>query len=401
MRVLLLLDWSYPCDHQFLSTVYAENFPARDHDVTWIMRPEDSEQNSVKQYSWKDMDVYTLPREDFNPAKNYIRYHTENMKSNNIFSIITDFEKFDLVHVRNDLAMGLSACYISQKWDLPFVHQISHLKAESLIEEYQRDLGSFTDWGKSQLGKRLRYTIASSADVVLPISEAMESYLQNNGYEQPMEVLPTGAEVVEEIDNTLDIREKYDIESKYLLIYMGSMAPIRRLEFLFDVLNRVKEEYDVELLMMGGRSSEHRVRLEKKAAERGVETETTFTGWIEDRDEINSAIASADIGLSPFPTDSIVRTNAPIKTLEYMAVGTPVIASRTPDQEEVLTESGAGLAVDYNIKAFTEAIDSLLSNEEQRSRMGRAGKPYLKNNRNFTTLTKRVEDIYSQLIEEQ
>jgi len=149
---------------------------------------------------------------------------------------------------------------------------------------------------------------------------------------------------------------------------------------------------------MGGRSSKHRDRLEKKAIKKGVEKETIFTGWIDDRNEINSAIASADIGLSPFPTDSIVRTNAPIKTLEYMSVGTPVVASRTPDQEEVLSDSGAGIAVDYEIEEFSESINNLLQDKNQRIQMGVAGREYIKYNRNFTVLTDKVEEIYNKAI---
>ncbi|PHQ47376.1 group 1 glycosyl transferase, partial [Halorubrum sp. C3] len=190
----------------------------------------------------------------------------------------------------------------------------------------------------------------------------------------------------------------YNIESEYLLVYIGSMAPIRRLEFLFDVLAQVRREHDVELLMMGGRSSNHRTRLEKAAEKKGVRSKTIFTGWVSDRDEINSAISLADIGLSPFPTDSIVRTNAPIKTLEYMAVGTPVVASRTPDQEMVLNRSEAGVVASYDHSAFSQAIIELLDNKTARKQMGEAGIQYLQFNRNFRVLTDKAEEIYIDVV---
>jgi glycosyltransferase involved in cell wall biosynthesis len=344
------------------------------------------------------MEVYTLPSHDYNPVKNYIRHQTGRIQKNSIFSSGIKFDRFDLIHVRNDLSMGLLAKHISQEWDIPFVHQISHLKAESLIEEYHRSLTTFTEWLKGQLGKRLRHTIANSADVLLPISEEMKNYLHDNEYQQQMEVLPTGAKIVEEVENPRKIREKYKIESEYLLVYIGSMAPIRRLEFLFDVLARVRREYDVTLLMMGGRSSNHRTRLEKAAEKKGVRSETIFTGWVSDRDEINSAISLADIGLSPFPTDSIVRTNAPIKTLEYMAVGTPIVASRTPDQEMVLNRSKAGVIASYDRSEFSQAIIDLLGNKTAREQMGEAGIQYLQSNRNFRVLTDRVEEIYTSVL---
>jgi glycosyltransferase involved in cell wall biosynthesis len=81
-----------------------------------------------------------------------------------------------------------------------------------------------------------------------------------------------------------------------------------------------------------------------------------------------------------------------------MAVGTPVVASRTPDQEDVLNTSNAGIVVDYDPSVFSEGITRLLSNKELRCRMGSAGVKYLQSNRNFNRLTDKVEKIYTDIL---
>ena len=397
MNLLLLVDWEYPCDHQFLNKVYAENLVDRGYEITWVMRPTSTDQTSINHHTWNGSDVYVLPSRAYNPARNSLKFSTGRIQSHSLFDTDITFNEFDLVHTRNDLSMGLISRHIKDEYQIPYAHQISHCKAEALIEAADQGFESRKAWAKGQLGKRLRRYIANSADMVLPISKAMEQHLVQEGYTTPMEVLPTGAEVIENIPCGQQFKREYDIDSEYLLLYMGSMSPYRNLEFLFDVLTPVTEEYDVELAMVGGRSESDRTRLQELAEKKGVNSKVTFTGWVSDRDILQSAIAAADVGLSPFPTNSILRTNAPIKTLEYMAMGTPVVASDTPDQREVIIESGGGFVSQYTVTGFSKEITKLLSSEEVRNEIGKKGPKYISNNRNFVTLTDRVEQIYEKI----
>lgn len=399
MKVLLLVDWTYPCDHQFLKHVYAENLSNRGHDITWVMRPMDDQQNSTSYHNWKGTDVYVLPTTAFDPVRNAVRYFTGRIRSNALFDTGIKFSEYDLIHVRNDLPMGLTARTITNQFDIRYAHQISHLKSETLIEKAHQGHGSQLSRIKGHLGVQLRKYVAESSDLILPISDAMKQYLkQKEMYMTPMETLPTGAKIIKNLPDGTRFKKTYNISSEFILLYMGSMSPSRNLEFLFDVLTIVREYYDVELVMVGGRSESNRIRLKQEAINRGVSNRVTFTGWISDRTDIRSAVAAADIGLSPLPTDGILRTNAPIKTLEYMSMRTPVVATATPDQKNVLNISEGGFAVDYEIEPFAEAVIRLLSSRELRAEMGHKAQRYMMENRNFDILSDRVEQIYEELV---
>ncbi len=400
MNILLLTDWTYPCDHQFLSNVYAQNFTNRGHDITWVMRPNNEKQKETVNETWNGSDVYILPSSAYDPARNTIRFLTGRIQSNALFETGVEFSDFDLVHVRNDLPMGMVATHLADEYGMAYAHQITHLKAESMIEAAQLGFSGRSSWVKGHLGKWLRRRVANSSDAILPISDAMKEYLVQNGYDIPMQTLPTGAEVIDHIPDGECFKSKYGIKREYMLLYMGSMSPLRKLDFLFDVMKNVTSTYDTELVMAGGRSQPERERLKKEARQRNVSDYVTFTGWISDRSEIRSAVAAADIGLSPFRMDSVLRTNAPIKTLEYMSLGTPVVASATPDQVKVLTDSEAGLAVNYDTTSFVNSIKALLSSEDKRQRMSKNGRNYLESNRNFDTLTYETEEIYENILRE-
>ncbi|ELY45579.1 glycosyltransferase family 4 protein [Natronorubrum sulfidifaciens] len=400
MQILLLTDWTYPCDHQFLSNVYADYLLRRGHKVTWVMRPGDESQQTIKRDVWNGSDVYILPSSAYNPARDAARFFAGRIQSNPLFNTGIDFADFDLVHVRNDLSMGLVASYLKKEFQIPYIHQISHLKAEELIETAHQGIEGPSSWVKGQLGKKLRRYVANSSDVVLPISKEMKQYLDHHSYSSSMSVLPTGASVVSNPPTGKHFKSEYDLKSEYILLYMGSMAPRRKLEFLFDMVDFIPSSYDIALVMVGGRFESNRERLRKKVQERNLCNEVTFTGWLSDRKMIQSAVIAADIGLSPFPTKSILRTNAPIKTLEYMSLGTPVVASKTPDQQEVLSASGAGLAVEHSVETFSNAIIQILDSPGVKNQMGDHGKEYISENRNFRLLTDRVEQIYRDTLDQ-
>jgi len=400
MRILFLSDWAYPCDHRFLENVYAKKVANDGHEVVWTMR-SDGERSNVREEYWHGCPVYVLPDDDYSPVRTVGKSLFGRLDSHLVLSSIAD-GRFDIVHVRNDLAMGVAATAVADRYDVPFCHQISHLKAEGLIRLAGRGHAGRLDAVKGVLGKRLRRRVASNADLILPISEAMETYLRERGYDGDMVPLLTGADVsVDPADIPEEpAREEFAFPDGGLLLYMGTMTPIRELEFLFDVLSEVRKRRDTHLLMAGGRRMENRARLKEAARARGVSESVTFTGWIEDDQLLYSAIRAADVGLSPLPPNEILRTNAPIKTLEYLTLKTPVVSSATPDQRTVLERSGGGYAVEYSVDAFADAVLGLLEDDAKRRRMGEAGRTYIRENRSFDVLAEQVLDIYERVVDE-
>lgn len=57
MRILILTDLNYPCDHAFLEEIYTKRFPSREHNVSWIMR---SQQLGNTTTTWNNSNVFTL-----------------------------------------------------------------------------------------------------------------------------------------------------------------------------------------------------------------------------------------------------------------------------------------------------------------------------------------------------
>jgi glycosyltransferase involved in cell wall biosynthesis len=227
----------------------------------------------------------------------------------------------------------------------------------------------------------------------------MDQYLKTHGLETPTVPVYTGADtsLCPRSYDGESFRKRFDLPSKPLLLYMGTLAPVRRLEFLFDVLQQLDGRVDGHLVIMGGRDKANQVRLETEAQRYGVRDNVTFTGWVSSEETLNAGIVAADVGLSPIPTTGILRTNAPLKILEYLNLTTPVVATDTPDQRHILEGSGGGYVVTYDVVAFADAVEALL-NSGSRREMGRQGRTYIKDNRSYEKLATLVLNAYEQHI---
>ena len=183
-----------------------------------------------------------------------------------------------------------------------------------------------------------------------------------------------------------------------MLIYLGVMGKVRKLEILIKAFAKVKEErQNVKLLMVGDGTGKE--DLEKLVAELGVKDDVIFTGRVH-QSKVPNFIAAADIGVSPIPPFYFYKVSSPIKMLEYMAMGKPVAANEEIfEQKEVLEQSGGGILVSFTSEALASAIIELLDYPETAREMGRKGCEWVVKNRSYEILAHKLEERYIHLLE--
>jgi glycosyltransferase involved in cell wall biosynthesis len=119
----------------------------------------------------------------------------------------------------------------------------------------------------------------------------------------------------------------------------------------------------------------------------------TFTGRVA-HDVIPQYIAAFDIGVSPRATFYA----SPMKVPEYMASGVPVIAPRTPNLQDLVTEGADGeLFTAEDIDELTSALTRLTVNEGYRLRLGRAARASIVTGRTWRHNADRIAAIGGEL----
>lgn len=124
-----------------------------------------------------------------------------------------------------------------------------------------------------------------------------------------------------------------------VLLYIGTLADWQGLDIVVKALPKILEQRAVRLQIVGRGRSRQRKILAKQIRKLGIEDHVTVQPAVPHH-EIPALIASADICVAPLGLNdrNVTQGACPIKVLEYMAAGRPLLASNMPIVRELVRE---------------------------------------------------------------
>lgn len=372
------------------------------HEITWVLSSEDS--RTTQQHFFNKVTIYASP---------YVRYLSEaSLLGKALNRVPATFRKmclalrvfregkYDLLFVREDTFDGLVGTYIKRKYKIPFVYELTDpldQEWEGYKIEARKPL--FLWYLTAKIKALLRVYIMKKADLILITTRWFEEGLVEKGIpKSKLMSFPNGVDIESFINKEgKDIRERYHLGNSKVIIYLGVMGKMRKLDVIIRALAKViGGRENVKLLMVGDGTG--REDLENLAADLEIKDDVIFTGQVH-QSEVPNFIAAADIGVSPVPPLSFYRVSSPIKTLEYMAMAKPVVANEEIfEHREVIEQSGGGILVPFTTEAFARAMIELLDNVAKAEEMGQRGKEWVVKNRSYEMLARRLEERYTQLV---
>ena len=159
----------------------------------------------------------------------------------------------------------------------------------------------------------------------------------------------------------------------FLLAYAGEMGAQDGVEYALYALHELVHErgrQDVSLVLMGDGS--HAAALRALAHALQLDAYSNFTGWVSTEDVVRY-LTTADIGLTPDPRNGLNEYCTMVKTMEYMALGKPVVAFDLAETR-VSARDAALYATPNLVEDFASKIETLLDDEELRLSMGAYGR---------------------------
>lgn len=134
-----------------------------------------------------------------------------------------------------------------------------------------------------------------------------------------------------------------------------------------------------------------RDRLEQRSVTSGGRV--LFTGAIADRARVADYVAAATVCVAP--TDPAMRTaRSPLKTLEYLAVGRPVVATDLPGNRDPVVATGGGVLVPpSDAPTLAEAILSLLDDPQRAAGIGSAAATIVAAEHSWSAVVGRIEPL--------
>ncbi|WP_042143329.1 glycosyltransferase family 1 protein [Paucisalibacillus sp. EB02] len=279
----------------------------------------------------------------------------------------------DIIHVATPFNVGLCGLHYAKKLDIPLVGSY-HTDFDKYLGYY--DLQFLT----KVLWRYMRWFHRPMRKVFVPSIDTME-HLQKHGF-MDLDIWPRGIDCTtfHPNFNPNDIREKYHIKEKHILLYVGRIAPEKDVMLIPSIHNQLPENLKekVHWLVVGDGPNQEELR---KLAPNNM----TFTGFLSGQ-ELAHVYAAADLFVFPSSTETFGNV-----VLESLASGTPVVCANAGGVRSIIKDQVTGILCEKNnSEEFAKVIVSLIYNESKRKEMGVNGRNY--------ALTQSWDSIFHVLI---
>ncbi len=170
------------------------------------------------------------------------------------------------------------------------------------------------------------------------------------------------------------LRAALGLDGRPVVAYAGALALQNHpVDLLIEAFAQVAVALPAAaLLIIGG--GEDLPLLRDLAVRRGLRDRVYFTGQMPYH-TVSAYLALADLSVDPVRDDPVARARSPLKLVESMALGVPVITGDVGDRAELLDGGAAGVLVrPGDATALAEAMIRLLCDAPRRQVLAAAGR---------------------------
>ena len=371
------------------------------HSVTWVAPAEDT--NRLQQFKKDGVSVFAMPHfyrlnDSSLIGKILNRGLNAPKRARAILDIVRQGE-YNVLYVKGDILDGIIGVYIERKYRIPFVFDSEPLGMVWEVYKIKSKSPTFLLYPIAKFHDIITLYIMKKADLITPSSKWFAEELAQRGVpERKLMPFPNAVDINAFSNRDSNVtRQKYQLGKSQVIVYIGTLDKARNLAVLIEAYRKVRSHSNkVKLLMVGEGSGKE--KLQEYVRELEMEEEVIFTGQVPGL-QVPDFIAAADIGVSAIAPLACYKIGSPLKVLEYMGGGKPVVANEEIlDQKEVVEQSGGGILVPFNSEAFADAIIELLNNPERAAAMGKRGRQWVNDNRSYEVLARQIENRLTELV---
>jgi len=294
----------------------------------------------------------------------------------NMLQIKAELIRFqpDIIHIATPFNVGLCGLHYAKKLNIPLVGSY-HTDFDQYLEYYDLQIFSKLLW------KYMHWFHRPFQKIFVPSPFTLEQ-LKRHGFTN-LYIWSRGVDchLFHPNYDKLEVRQKYQIKEKFILSYVGRLAPEKDIETLLKIMNNLSDDVSdkVHWIIVGDGPSKEEM---KQKAPRNI----TFTGYL-NGEELAKVYAASDLFVFPSPTETFGNV-----VLEALASGTPAIGANSGGVKNIIKHDQTGILCEpKNTEQFIEAIQYLL-NSTKRIQMGHDARKY--------ALSQTWEQILDGLIKE-
>jgi glycosyltransferase involved in cell wall biosynthesis len=300
-----------------------------------------------------------------------------------------------VLHAHSKHLNAQVALALRERFALPVVYEV-----RGFLEETWRSRGRDAGTDTYRLAREAETWSMAAADAVVTLADSMREEIVARGVDSDRVVVVPNA-----VDTTF-LAEPPDPDS------VRTRLGIAPGEVVVGLVTTVNDYEGVDTLVdavtvLRGRGAPARLLvvgagpalagLQRRAAEVGLAGAAVFAGPVPFA-QIRAFYAAIDIFCVPRADTPVTRLVTPLKPLEAMAIGRPVVASDLPPLREIVHPGHTGaIAPPGDPMALADVLEPLLYDSTDRIRMGVAARQWVGEHRTWAAATRVYRDLYERL----
>ncbi|MCF2570852.1 glycosyltransferase family 4 protein [Brevibacterium sp. UCMA 11754] len=307
-----------------------------------------------------------------------------------------------IIHTTTHYVNGLATRSAAQSAGLPWVYEVRGVLEETWAAAGGTPAERATRRASQrfELMRAKEIEVATAADAVITLGETMREHLIAGGVpEKSITLIPNS--VSESVVAADTSRAPAEVRAGFGLpaagVWVGTAASIvgyEGLDILVDAVILARAQgTDLRLLIAGDGVALPELR--ERAAVLGENA--VFTGRVSQSEAIQYQLG-LDVIVVPRKNEQVCQLVTPIKPIEAMGLGRPVIISDLPALNELVPESAGLRVAPGDTSSLAEALSELACNDSARTRFGKNGRNHVLATRRWKDIGQRYGQVYSQLM---
>lgn len=299
-----------------------------------------------------------------------------------------------VLHAHSNYLNGRAALAARDRTGVPVVYEV-----RGMLEETWRSRGGDADADRYHLTRASETEVMRSADAVVVISEVLRQEVLDRGVDPARVLLVPNAvddRFLQEPPDPTALREQLGIGRDDVLVgTISTLNDYEGLDVLVDAIGLLRAEGDpVRLLVVGSGPAASRLRDRARTLGDGV---AVLPGRVPFAD-VHRYHAALDVFAVPRLDLPVTALVPPLKPLEAMASGRPVVGSDLPPLREIVRDGETGaLARPGDPEALAAALAGLVREPDRRRRYGRRAREIVLAERTWAHAAQRYRGLYRAL----
>jgi glycosyltransferase involved in cell wall biosynthesis len=293
--------------------------------------------------------------------------------------------------LRESRAMDFDIVHCHDFDTLPLGIILSRLRSRPVLydaHEIYSDMIGKDAPGVSRLVWTCEKWMSERARELITVNEALAAKLSKNRA-NPARIVRNSPDIgVLDGAEARPVRERYNLEG-FVITYLGSLEPGR---FVPELVSPSKLSGKAILAIAGDGTL--RPLVEKAAS---ANHSIRFLGTLETDEALRVTWASDLVVAMLDPSNRNYKASTPVKVLDAMACGRPVVTTEGLDISEVVNSVGCGFVIPYDIGAFTRTVEKAIASPKLLDEMGRKGREYFERDLSWEHSEEELLRAYKEL----